>query len=120
MSQVHVVKQPFLFDIVWKMFKPFVREKLRGRMFFHGSKMNSLHQYLAPSHLPANYGGQLPEINYTAADWFPTILKCEDSIKSKSNFCKNKLISNQNENDNFVNRLFRRMEFIWLQEKRIE
>lgn len=43
--------------------------------------MNSLHAYLAPSHLPANYGGELPEIDYTGADWFPTILTCNDSIR---------------------------------------
>lgn len=63
------------------MFKPFTHEKLRKRMFFHGSKMSSLHTHMAPSHLPKNYGGYLPEIDYTAADWFPTILKCNDRIE---------------------------------------
>ncbi|XP_057329537.1 clavesin-1 [Microplitis mediator] len=81
LKEVHFVKQPFLFNLVWNMFKPFTREKLRKRMFFHGSKMNSLHAHLAPSHLPANYGGELPEIDYTGADWFPTILTCNDSIR---------------------------------------
>ena len=83
LKEVHFVKQPFLFDIVWRMFKPFIREKLRKRMYFHGSKMNSLHTHMSPSHLPKNYGGQLPEIDYTAADWYPTFEKCEDSIKGK-------------------------------------
>ncbi|XP_044581849.1 clavesin-1 isoform X2 [Cotesia glomerata] len=82
LKEVHFVKQPFLFNIVWNMFKPFTREKLRKRMFFHGSKMNSLHAYLAPSHLPMDYGGELPEINYTAADWYTTILSCNDSIRA--------------------------------------
>lgn len=77
------MKQPFLFDIVWRMFKPFTREKLRKRMFFHGSKMNSLHSHLNPSHLPKNYGGELPEIDYTTADWYPTLGKCEDFISGK-------------------------------------
>ncbi|KAK0158968.1 hypothetical protein PV328_009902 [Microctonus aethiopoides] len=80
LKEVHFVKQPFLFDIVWRMFKPFTREKLRKRMFFHGSKMNSLHSHLNPSHLPKNYGGELPEIDYTTADWYPTLGKCEDFI----------------------------------------
>uniref|UniRef100_A0A0C9R812 CLVS1_1 protein n=1 Tax=Fopius arisanus TaxID=64838 RepID=A0A0C9R812_9HYME len=82
LKEVHIVKQPFLFDLVWRMFKPFVREKLRKRMYFHGSKMNSLHTHMAPSHLPKNYGGELPEIDYTAADWFPAFQDCEDSIKA--------------------------------------
>ncbi|KAF7992239.1 hypothetical protein HCN44_001564 [Aphidius gifuensis] len=86
LKEVHFVKQPFLFDIVWRMFKPFTREKLRKRMFFHGSKMSSLHAHMAPSHLPKNYGGQLPEIDYTAADWFPTILKCNDRIEEWNTF----------------------------------
>lgn len=91
------MKQPFLFDLVWKMFKPFVREKLRKRMFFHGSKMNSLHTHMAPSHLPANYGGSLPEIDYTAAEWFPEFMNCENSIKGINNpfqFAHNKKFLN--------------------------
>ncbi|XP_063976355.1 clavesin-1 [Diachasmimorpha longicaudata] len=82
LKEVHIVKQPFLFDLVWRMFKPFIREKLRKRMYFHGTKMNSLHTHMAPSHLPKNYGGELPEIDYTAADWFPAFQGCEDSIKA--------------------------------------
>lgn len=81
LKEVHIVKQPFLFNMVWQMFKPFVREKLKKRMFFHGSKMSSLHAYLEPSHLPKNYGGDLPEITYTSADWYPVLLKHEDKIK---------------------------------------
>lgn len=84
--QVHIVKQPFLFNMVWQMFKPFVREKLKGRMFFHGSKMSSLHNYIPPSHLPKNYDGNLPEIDYTSADWYPTLIKCDDKIKGEVSF----------------------------------
>ncbi|XP_034941466.1 clavesin-1 [Chelonus insularis] len=86
LKEVHIVKQPFLFDLVWKMFKPFTREKLRKRMFFHGSKMTSLHAHLAPSHLPKNYGGELPEIDYTSADWYPTLQKCVPSIKEWNSY----------------------------------
>ena len=32
LKEVHIVKQPFLFNMVWTMFKPFVREKLKGRV----------------------------------------------------------------------------------------
>ncbi|XP_070153604.1 clavesin-1 isoform X2 [Polyergus mexicanus] len=80
-TQVHFVKQPFLFNMVWTMFKPFVREKLRKRMFFHGNNMSSLHTHIPVSHLPKNYGGDLPEIDYNGADWYPTMLAAEDKIK---------------------------------------
>lgn len=35
--------------------------------------MASLHKHLAPSHLPADYGGELPAIDYSGADWYPVI-----------------------------------------------
>lgn len=63
------------------MFKPFVREKLRKRMFFHGSKMSSLHAHIPPSHLPKNYDGELPEIDYGSVDWYPVLLSYEDKIR---------------------------------------
>lgn len=32
MKEVHFVKQPFIFKLVWSLFKPFVREKLNKRV----------------------------------------------------------------------------------------
>lgn len=86
LKEVHIVKQPFLFNMVWQMFKPFVKDKLKKRMFFHGNKMATLHSYLAPSHLPKNYGGDLPEIDYTGAEWYPNLLKYEDKIKEWNSY----------------------------------
>ncbi|XP_031345362.1 alpha-tocopherol transfer protein-like [Photinus pyralis] len=86
LKEVHIVKQPFIFNIIWTIFKPFIKEKLKSRLFFHGSKMSSLHKHMAPSHLPKNYGGELPEINYTGADWYPVIEKHIDHVK-KMNSC---------------------------------
>ncbi|KAK5646326.1 hypothetical protein RI129_004790 [Pyrocoelia pectoralis] len=86
LKEVHIVKQPYIFNIIWNIFKPFVKEKLKGRLFFHGSKMPSLHKYLAPSHLPKDYGGELPEIDYTGANWFPAIEHHIDHI-IKMNSC---------------------------------
>ena len=86
LKEVHYVKQPFLFNMVWQMLKPFVKEKLKKRMFFHGDKMSSLHVYIPASHLPKNYGGNLPEIDYSSADWYPTLLKHEDRIKEWNSY----------------------------------
>ncbi|XP_041980387.1 retinaldehyde-binding protein 1 [Aricia agestis] len=73
LKEVHFVKQPRIFSVVWKMFSPFIREKLRARIFFHGSDMESFHKHMAPSHLPADYGGQLDAIDYSGAQWYPVI-----------------------------------------------
>lgn len=53
---------------------------------FHGSKMASLHEFIPPTHLPKNYGGNLPEIDYTGANWYPVIDGYEDHIKKWNTF----------------------------------
>lgn len=32
LKEVHMVKEPFIFNIVWNLFKPFIREKLSKRV----------------------------------------------------------------------------------------
>lgn len=34
LKQVHMVNQPYLFNLVWTLFKPFIREKLKSRVRF--------------------------------------------------------------------------------------
>ncbi|XP_037035732.1 alpha-tocopherol transfer protein-like [Bradysia coprophila] len=79
MKEVHFVKQPFIFNMVWALIKPFLKEKLKSRMFFHGDKMSSLHKYIPADRLPKNYGGTLPEINYSGKEWFP----CTDKYRQE-------------------------------------
>ncbi|XP_026756903.1 clavesin-1 [Galleria mellonella] len=83
LKEVHFVNQPYVFNLVWALFKPFIREKLKNRIFFHGTKMSSLHKHLAPSHLPADYGGELPAIDYSGADWYPAL---NDAIQHINNW----------------------------------
>ncbi|EFA03468.1 retinaldehyde-binding protein 1 [Tribolium castaneum] len=86
LKEVHMVKQPFIFKMVWQIFKPFIKEKLKNRIFFHGSKMSSLHKYIEPSHLPKDYDGTMPKIDYTGADWYPCIEKYSDHIRTFNTF----------------------------------
>jgi retinaldehyde-binding protein 1 len=44
-------------------------------MFFHGDDMKKLHKHIPATHLPKNYGGTLPEINYNGEDWYPCVEK---------------------------------------------
>lgn len=32
LKEVHMVKQPFIFNMVWTIFKPFIKEKLKNRV----------------------------------------------------------------------------------------
>ncbi|XP_055375738.1 clavesin-1 [Condylostylus longicornis] len=86
MKEVHIVKQPFIFKMVWPLFKPFIREKLGKRIWFHGGNMKTLHEYLDPAYLPENYGGTLPAINYGGNDWYPVIEKYEDFVRQWGEF----------------------------------
>jgi hypothetical protein len=52
-------------------------------MFFHGKKMESLHEHIDPAYLPENYGGKLPKINYSSVDWYPVIRTLDDDFKGK-------------------------------------
>jgi len=86
LKEVHFVNQPFLFNMVWQMFKPFVKEKLKNRMFFHGNKMESLHKHIDPAYLPEDYGGKLPKINYSSVDWYPVLRTLDNEFKEWNSF----------------------------------
>lgn len=32
LKEVHIVRQPFIFNIIWNLFKPFMKEKLKKRV----------------------------------------------------------------------------------------
>lgn len=63
---IHIVNQGWAFDMVFKMFKPFLNEKMRSRIFFHGTNMTSLHNHIDKAHLPSRYGGYLKDFPYTS------------------------------------------------------
>jgi len=86
LKQVHMVNQPYLFNMVWVLFKPFIREKLKSRMFFHGKDRKSLHKHISPTHLPADYGGELPAISYSGKDWFPSVKDHEEHLRQWGTF----------------------------------
>lgn len=55
-------------------------------MFFHGKDRKSLHKYISPSHLPADYGGELPAITYSGKDWFPSVKDHEEHIRQWNSY----------------------------------
>lgn len=59
--------------MAFQVFKPFLSDRMRERVFIHGSDMASLHEHIGKSHLPAKYGGEMPEFPYT--DWMRSLSK---------------------------------------------
>ncbi|KAG8322327.1 hypothetical protein J6590_024672 [Homalodisca vitripennis] len=63
---IHIVNQPFYFNAIYAVFKPFMKKKLRKRIFLHGKDMDSLHKYIDPANLPCDWGGQRLPFNNRA------------------------------------------------------
>ncbi|KAK5646338.1 hypothetical protein RI129_004802 [Pyrocoelia pectoralis] len=53
----HIVNEPFYFDAVMAVVKPFLKDKVRKRIHLHGGNLSSLHAFIRPDILPFEYGG---------------------------------------------------------------
>ncbi|XP_006614082.1 alpha-tocopherol transfer protein-like [Apis dorsata] len=56
---IHIVNQPFIFKMVYAIFKPFLLEKTRKRLHFHGTDREALISILGVKNLPTEFGGEL-------------------------------------------------------------
>lgn len=81
-KNIHVVNQPYVFKVVFAFFKPFLREKLRGRIIFHGTDRKSLHKYMDPQCLPECYGGTLSLPRIDGPQWLELLEKCDEEFKA--------------------------------------
>ncbi|XP_055634071.1 clavesin-1-like isoform X2 [Toxorhynchites rutilus septentrionalis] len=64
-TAIHIVNQGWVFDTVFQMFKPLLNDRMREKLYFHGTDRASLHKHLDPEYLPERYGGTKPEYPYT-------------------------------------------------------
>ncbi|XP_062120860.1 alpha-tocopherol transfer protein isoform X1 [Drosophila sulfurigaster albostrigata] len=83
---IHIVNQPKIFNVVFALFKPFLREKLRSRIIFHGTDRESLHKYMSPKCLPSCYGGilELPRID--GDQWYELLLMCDAEYEAINSY----------------------------------
>ncbi|XP_046401952.1 alpha-tocopherol transfer protein-like [Ischnura elegans] len=87
---IHIVNQPGIFNIVFQLFKPFLREKLKNRIIFHGSDRDSLHQHIDPKYLLDCYGGTLEVPRITGPEWLELLLKCDKEYDAINSYGYNK------------------------------
>ncbi|XP_073821561.1 alpha-tocopherol transfer protein-like [Musca autumnalis] len=64
-KDLHFINEPSIFHKIFNLVRPFIGKKLSKRTHFHGSNMQSLHEFISPDSLPECYGGRLKlELNY--------------------------------------------------------
>lgn len=85
-KNIHIVNQPYIFKMVFALFKPFLREKLRSRIIFHGTDRKSLQQHMDPSCLPECYGGTLDLPRIDGAQWLELLEKCDKEFQAINSY----------------------------------
>lgn len=56
---IHIVHEPRIIKILVAIFWPFLSNKIRSRLFFHGQCFATLHQHVDPACLPSDYDGSM-------------------------------------------------------------
>lgn len=61
---VHIVRQSYVFNILFMIARPFLKRKIIERFHFHGYSFDELHKEIPATALPKEYGGQAPTIDF--------------------------------------------------------
>ncbi|CAL8074537.1 unnamed protein product [Orchesella dallaii] len=56
-QEFHMINQPYVFNLLFSVVKPFLSEKIKKRIYFHGRDLTSLHKKISPEILPEFLGG---------------------------------------------------------------
>lgn len=83
---IHIINQPKIFQMVFALFKPFLREKLRSRIIFHGTDRESLHKHMDPKCLPKCYDGTIDMPTIEGSEWYELLLKCDKEYLALNNY----------------------------------
>merc|ERR1712168_1698060 len=58
--KIHIVNAPRLFGVLHNMMKPFLDDRVKDNMIFHGFEYTELHKEVPPFLLPPSMGGSSP------------------------------------------------------------
>ncbi|XP_013201284.1 alpha-tocopherol transfer protein-like isoform X1 [Amyelois transitella] len=83
---LYIINQPYIFNMVFQLFKPFLQEKLRSRIIFIGNDRELLHTYVSPKCLPECYGGTLSLPRVTGAQWLELLLMCDQEFSAINSY----------------------------------
>ncbi|XP_065307314.2 alpha-tocopherol transfer protein-like [Dermacentor albipictus] len=66
LKAVHILNQPYAFDVLFGVVRVFIKSKMAGRMQMHGENYERFHEEVCPSTLPKEYGGHGPQFDFDA------------------------------------------------------
>ncbi|XP_042126608.1 alpha-tocopherol transfer protein isoform X3 [Peromyscus maniculatus bairdii] len=81
---IHLINEPVIFHAVFSMIKPFLTEKIKGRIHLHGNNYKSSLLQHFPDILPLEYGGDEFSLEDICQEWTNFIMKSEDYLSSIS------------------------------------
>ncbi|CAB3220130.1 unnamed protein product [Arctia plantaginis] len=86
-KEVHVVNASPLVDTIYNIVKPFIKEKIKNRIFFH-KDYTGLHEYIPVDILPSEYGGTSSSLEEITRAWLVKLkeyrpwFKKQESLKA--------------------------------------
>nr|XP_034839030.1 alpha-tocopherol transfer protein-like [Maniola hyperantus] len=83
---VHIVNQPYIFNMLFAIFKPFLSDKLRSRIFFHGSDRKSLLKHIDGDALMQRIGGSLPDDGISGEVMWKMMHHYEESFRRAASY----------------------------------
>ncbi|CAL1300593.1 unnamed protein product [Larinioides sclopetarius] len=75
---IHIISENKLFNIVWAIACPFLTQKLKTRIMYHGTDPSPLVDYIHPSILPVEFGGQAEP--FENSKWKDILIACTDLV----------------------------------------
>ncbi|XP_023238562.1 alpha-tocopherol transfer protein-like isoform X3 [Centruroides sculpturatus] len=83
-KEIHVVNIGKFAHAFIAAFLPFLPYKIKKRMHFHSSGMESLHKFIDPKYLPVEYGGELPPFDPTECN--EKLLEYQDFFEEQEKY----------------------------------
>ncbi|GBP00817.1 Alpha-tocopherol transfer protein-like [Eumeta japonica] len=91
LKEVHVINVSPLVDKIVQFVKPFLKEKIRDRIFLH-SDINDLYNYVPKDLLPAEYGGNAGPIMDLHKAWVKKLEENKDWFAEQENIKANEAL----------------------------
>jgi hypothetical protein len=82
----HFINTPFGFDSVFNVFKGFINEKNKTKLYVHGSNLESLYKVVSKKLMPHEYGGEAGSLESITNAWEKRIVSYRDYYKEEEKF----------------------------------